>query len=242
MMIDDAPETVADLTARAITPAACEMLDGWTLRAIEDFVHAGFPRDSAAVLLIEIEGLAEAVETQAAQVIEICNLHHAREVRLARDAHERDLLWKGRKNAFGAVGRLSPSYYVQDGVIPRTKLPVTLGASRKSARSTAFRSAIFSTPATATFTPSFSSTSATKPNSNVLWPPRAKSCAICVEIGRRAHRRARRRHGKKRTDAADVFRSRSRPDAPHASRVQSGRAAQPRQSSFRSAKAAAKSA
>ena len=82
-MIDDAPETVADLTARAITPAACEMLDGWTLRAIEDFVHAGFPRDSAAVLLIEIEGLTEAVEAQAAQVIEICNLHHAREVRLA---------------------------------------------------------------------------------------------------------------------------------------------------------------
>jgi glycolate oxidase len=125
-VIDDAPETVADLTGRAITPAACEMLDGWTLRAIEDFVHAGFPRDSAAVLLIEIEGLTEAVEAQAAQVIEICNLHHAREVRLARDARERELLWKGRKNAFGAVGRLSPSYYVQDGVIPRTKLPAAL--------------------------------------------------------------------------------------------------------------------
>ena len=124
--IADAPETVAELTARAITPAACEMLDGWTLRAIEDFVHAGFPRDSAAVLLIEVEGLAEAVEEQAALVIEICKRNHARDVRLARDAQERDLLWKGRKNAFGAVGRLSPSYYVQDGVIPRTKLPATL--------------------------------------------------------------------------------------------------------------------
>ncbi|HET9401857.1 MAG TPA: FAD-linked oxidase C-terminal domain-containing protein [Candidatus Acidoferrales bacterium] len=124
--IANAPETVAELTARAITPAACEMLDGWTLRAIEDFVHAGFPRDSAAVLLIEIEGLAESVEEQSAEVIDICNRNHAREVRLARDAAERDLLWKGRKNAFGAVGRLSPSYYVQDGVIPRTKLPETL--------------------------------------------------------------------------------------------------------------------
>ena len=70
--VADAPETVADLTARAITPAACEMLDGWTLRAIEDFVHAGFPRDSGAVLLIEVEGLTEAVEAQAAQIIEIC--------------------------------------------------------------------------------------------------------------------------------------------------------------------------
>jgi glycolate oxidase len=102
------------------------MLDGWTLRAIEDFVHAGFPRDSGAVLLIEVEGLTEAVEAQAAQIIEICTLHHAREVRLAKDNQERDLLWKGRKNAFGAVGRLSPSYYVQDGVIPRTKLPEML--------------------------------------------------------------------------------------------------------------------
>jgi len=124
--VDDATESVVDITARAITPAACEMLDGWTLRAVEDFVHAGFPRDSAAVLLIEVDGLREAVEAQAADVSEVCRLHHAREVRTARDAHERELLWKGRKNAFGAVGRLSPSYYVQDGVIPRTKLPATL--------------------------------------------------------------------------------------------------------------------
>jgi glycolate oxidase len=124
--IEDAPETVADLTGRAITPAACEMLDGWTLRAVEAFVHAGFPLDSGAVLLIEVEGLTEAVEEQAALIQEVCIAHHAREVRVARDTAERDLLWKGRKNAFGAVGRLSPSYYVQDAVIPRTKLPETL--------------------------------------------------------------------------------------------------------------------
>ena len=137
--IADAPETVAELTARAITPAACEMMDGWTLRAIEDFVHAGFPRDSAAVLLIEIEGLHEAVEQQASDVIEICNRNHAREVRMARDAQERDLLWKGRKNAFGAVGRLSPSYYVQDGVIPRTKLPATLKRIEEIGKKYAFQ-------------------------------------------------------------------------------------------------------
>jgi glycolate oxidase len=102
------------------------MLDGFTLRAVEDFVHAGFPKDCAAVLLIEVEGLTEAVEAQAAEITEICRLHHAREVRVARDDRERDLLWKGRKNAFGALGRLSPMYYVQDGVIPRTRLPETL--------------------------------------------------------------------------------------------------------------------
>ena len=103
--MDDATETVVDITARGITPAACEMLDGWTLRAVEEYVHAGFPMDSAAVLLIEVEGLREAVEAQADEMAEVCRSHHAREVRVARDARERDLLWKGRKNAFGAVGR-----------------------------------------------------------------------------------------------------------------------------------------
>lgn len=124
--VDDATETVAKITARAITPSACEMLDGFTLRAVEEYTHAGFPLDSAAVLLIEVEGLREAAETQAAEIIEVAKLHHAREVRIARDETERQLLWSGRKNAFGAIGRLSPAYYVQDGVIPRTKLPMTL--------------------------------------------------------------------------------------------------------------------
>src|SRR5216117_357081 len=68
--VDDAADTVVDITARAITPAACEMLDGWTLRAVEDYIHAGFPRDSAAVLLIEVEGLAETVAAQAAAITE----------------------------------------------------------------------------------------------------------------------------------------------------------------------------
>jgi glycolate oxidase len=124
--VDDATETVAEITARGITPAACEMLDGWTIRAVEDYVHAGFPLDSAAILLIEVDGLREVVEAEAEDVADVCRLHHAREVRVARDAKERDLLWKGRKNAFGAAGRLAPSYYTQDGVIPRTKLPATL--------------------------------------------------------------------------------------------------------------------
>jgi glycolate dehydrogenase FAD-linked subunit len=124
--VEDCTETVADITARGITPAACEMLDGWSLRAIEAYIHAGYPTDAAAVLLIDIDGLREATAVQSEQVAEVCQAHNAREVRVARDATERDLLWKGRKNSFAAVGRLSPSYYVQDGVIPRTKLPATL--------------------------------------------------------------------------------------------------------------------
>jgi len=124
--VNDATETVVEITARGITPAACEMLDGWTIRAVEAYVHAGFPLDCPAILLIDVDGLSEEVEAQAEAVADVCRLHHAREVRLARDAAERDLLWKGRKNAFGAVGRISPTYYTQDGVIPRTKLPATL--------------------------------------------------------------------------------------------------------------------
>ena len=124
--VDDASQAVVEITARGITPAACEMVDGWTLAVIEDYIHAGFPRDSAAVLLLEVEGLRESTETQAAEIDGVCRAHHAREVRVAKDAHERDLLWKGRKNAFGVMGRLAPSNYVLDGVIPRSKLPQTL--------------------------------------------------------------------------------------------------------------------
>ncbi|HZS50779.1 MAG TPA: FAD-linked oxidase C-terminal domain-containing protein [Bryobacterales bacterium] len=123
---DDAAATVADITARQITPVAIEMLDGVMLRMVEEATHAGYPMDASAVLLIELEGLREAVEAQTIDIEEVCRLNRAREVRVARSAEERDLLWKGRKNAFGAVGRVSPSYYVQDGVVPRTRIADTL--------------------------------------------------------------------------------------------------------------------
>src|ERR1700751_5883653 len=124
--VDDTTETVTELTARAITPAACEMLDGWTLGAIEDYVHAGFPRDSGAGLLIEIEGIVESVGERGGVIDEVARLHRAREVRTAKDEKERELLWKGRKTAFGALGRLAPSNYVLDAVIPRSKLAQAL--------------------------------------------------------------------------------------------------------------------
>src|SRR6516164_9617187 len=123
---EDAGRTVAEITARAITPVAVEMLDGVMLRMVEEATHAGYPMDAAAVLLIELEGIREAVEEQVEQVRQACEVAGAREFRIARTAEERDLLWKGRKNAFGAVGRVSPTYYVQDGVVPRTKIAPTL--------------------------------------------------------------------------------------------------------------------
>jgi glycolate oxidase len=122
----DCADTVAEITARAITPVAVEMLDGEMLRMVEEATHAGYPMDAAAVLLIELEGLTESVEEQTAQIQAACERCGAREFRVAKSAEERDLLWKGRKNAFGAVGRVSPSYYVQDGVVPRTQIAPTL--------------------------------------------------------------------------------------------------------------------
>jgi glycolate oxidase len=123
---EGAGRTVTEITARAITPVALEMLDGVLLRMVEEATHAGYPMDAAAVLLIELEGLREIVEEQAEQIRDACQSCGAREFRVARSAEERELLWKGRKNAFGAVGRVSPFYYVQDGVVPRTQIAPTL--------------------------------------------------------------------------------------------------------------------
>lgn len=124
--VEDAANTVVAITTEGITPAALEMFDGWTLRAVEAASHAGYPLDAGAVLLIEVEGLKESVAAQAEAIRQVCLHEHAREVRTAKDAAERERLWAGRKNAFGAVGRISPSFYVQDGVIPRTRVPETL--------------------------------------------------------------------------------------------------------------------
>jgi len=124
--IDDAARTVSAITAAGITPAALEMLDGWTLRTVEAFCHAGYPLDAGAVLLIELEGLREAVEEQAVDVNKVCLAQKAREVRRAKSEEERTRLWKGRKLAFAALGRVSPSYYTQDGVVPRSKIPAVL--------------------------------------------------------------------------------------------------------------------
>jgi glycolate oxidase len=125
---EDAGNTVAELTARQILPVALEMFDGPMIRMVEEATHAGYPPDAGAVLLIEMEGLREAVEWQAEMVAEVCRQAGATEVRTAKSPEERDLLWKGRKNAFGAVGRISPYYYVQDGVVPRSKIAPTLHA------------------------------------------------------------------------------------------------------------------
>jgi glycolate oxidase len=124
--MDDASNTVSEIIASGVIPAAIEMMDQMILQAVEADTHAGYPMDAAAVLLMEAEGLREGVAEQIEQIVSICHKHHARVVRIAANEAERQLLWAGRKNAFGAVGRISPEFYVQDGVVPRTRLPYVL--------------------------------------------------------------------------------------------------------------------
>ncbi|MBL8849727.1 MAG: FAD-binding oxidoreductase, partial [Planctomycetaceae bacterium] len=117
---------ISAIIGAGIVPAALEMMDQGIVEAVEAAFHFGFPLDAGAVLLIEVDGLEVAVDEEAARIVELCAQNGAREVRKANSPQERLLLWKCRKQAFGAIGRLSPSYCTQDGVVPRTKLPEIL--------------------------------------------------------------------------------------------------------------------
>jgi glycolate oxidase len=121
--MDPATQTVVDITSAGIIPAALEMMDRTTIEAVETGSPVGFPRDAEAVLIVEVEGVCEQTERSMQLARDICARNGAREVRLAKDEAERQLLWKGRKGAFGAMGVLAPNYYVQDGVVPRSQLP-----------------------------------------------------------------------------------------------------------------------
>ena len=121
--VDDASQTVSDIIKAGIVPAALEMMDQLITQAVEAAYHFGFPLDAGAVLIIELDGLEAGLETAALRVIELCKKNHAREVRRANTESERAELWKCRKRAFGAIGRLSPSFITQDGVVPRSRLP-----------------------------------------------------------------------------------------------------------------------
>jgi glycolate oxidase len=121
--VDDATNTISDIIGAGIVPAALEMLDQLILQAVEAAFKFGFPLDAGAVLIMEVDGLEAGLDTDAERIAAIARRNNAREVRRADTAEERLLLWKCRKQAFGAVGRLAPSYCTQDGVVPRTRLP-----------------------------------------------------------------------------------------------------------------------
>ncbi|MBI4789126.1 MAG: FAD-binding protein [Chloroflexi bacterium] len=124
--VETASNAVSAVIAAGNEPAAMEMMDNTAIQAVEAAKHAGYPLDAGAVLLIDVEGVREGLDELVAQISDICRAEGAYEIRIPQMAEEREKLWSGRKGAFGAMGRLAPSYYVQDGVVPRTQVPAIL--------------------------------------------------------------------------------------------------------------------
>jgi glycolate oxidase len=123
--IDEAGEAVSGIIGNGIVPGAVEMMDRLTIDAAEAAVHPGFPKTDA-VLIVELDGPKVEVDEQFAMVQAVCQRAGAVTIEIASDAAARERIWKGRKAAFAAMGRVSPNYYVQDGVVPRTRLPEVL--------------------------------------------------------------------------------------------------------------------
>jgi len=121
-----AGEAVGTIVTSGVVPGAIEMMDKLTIEASEEMAHAGYPVGRGAALLVELDGAEQECEARFEEVVRICEECGSDDVRVARDEAERQLFWKTRKAAFPAMGRISPNYFVQDGVIPRTKLPEVL--------------------------------------------------------------------------------------------------------------------
>jgi glycolate oxidase len=120
--LDDASNAVSGVIASGVVPAAIEMMDRLSTQAVEASVHAGYPTDCEAVLLIEIDGIKESLDAQMERINAVCYENHARDIRVAKSAKERNLLWAGRKGAFAAMGRISPDFYTMDGCVPRDRI------------------------------------------------------------------------------------------------------------------------
>jgi glycolate oxidase len=126
--VGDAAATVAEVVAAGVVPAAMELLDRRILEVIEPYVHAGYPTDVDAVLLVEVDGLPGGVAAEAATIERIAREHRVGSIQVARDDAQRARLWKGRKSALGAVSRIAPHYYLHDTVVPRSKLAEVLAS------------------------------------------------------------------------------------------------------------------
>ena len=124
--VETASNAVSATIAAGNVPAAMEMMDNIAIGAVEAAKHAGYPTDAGAVLLIDVEGVRDGLDELVANISDICRREGANEIRIPKSDQEREKLWSGRKGAFGAMGRLAPSYYVQDGVVPRTQVPELL--------------------------------------------------------------------------------------------------------------------
>ncbi len=226
---DQAGAATSAIISAGIVPAAIEMMDALAIEAAEAAVHCNYPDGAGAVLVIELDGASIEVEQEYAEVERLCSENGAFEQRLATDPVDRALIWKGRKSAFAAVGRISPDYIVQDGVIPRTALPEVLsaiaalsgvvGRPRRQRLPRRRRQ-----PAPAGALRRLRRGRGRRRREGQRRDPRPVHRARRLD-----HRRARRRHGQGEVHAADVHRRRPRHHAAGPLRVRPGQHLQPRQ-------------
>ena len=224
-----AGECVSKIIGAGIIPGGMEMMDKPAIHAVEEFVHAGYPLDVEALLIVELDGPAAEVDHLLARVEEIARGCGATEVRVSTSEDERLLFWAGRKAAFPAVGRISPDYYCMDGTIPRAKLPLVLNRMRELSEKYGLRVANVFHAGDGNLHPLILY-DANKPGELERTEAFGSEILRAVRRGRRrAHRRARRRRGEARPDAGDVLRDRPEPAAAREVRVRRQGPAQPRQ-------------
>ncbi len=216
---NEAGTAVSGIIAAGIVPAAIEMMDNLAIQAAEAAVHAGYP-NCGGLLLVELDGPIAEVEALMAQVDKICRDHGASEIRVAQSEAERMVVWKGRKAAFAAMGRVSPNYIVQDGVIPRTALPAVLDEIDRMSAETGLRVANVFHAGDGNLHPGpvRSPHSRTGARGGEV---RGRHFAVVHRQGRLYHGRAWRRRREETHDAEDVRGAGSANDAARALRVRS---------------------
>ncbi len=226
---DDAGAATSAIIGAGVLPAAIEMMDALAIEAAEAAVHCNYPAGAGAVLVIELDGPSSEVASEYEQVERFCRDHGAFELRLATDAVERALIWKGRKSAFAAVGRISPDYIVQDGVIPRTALPEVLRAIAELSASSGVRVANVFHAGDGNLHPLVLFDESVRRRRRGRREGQRRDPGP-VHLPRRGdHRGARRRRGQGRLHAADVHRRRPGHHAAAALRLRPRRDRQPRQ-------------
>lgn len=138
--VEDGSQAVSDIISSGIVPAALEMMDKTAIEGVEAAAFpVGHPKDIEALLLIEVDGIAAGIDEQIEQILEVCKKRNVREVKAAQSEAERERWWANRKTGFGAMGAISPDYLVQDGVIPRSKLPEVLARINKISEESGLR-------------------------------------------------------------------------------------------------------
>ena len=218
--IEGGGAAVSDIIGAGIIPAAIEMMDRLAIEAAEAAVHPGFPA-SDTVLIVELDGPAAEVRGLFGKVEEICRTHGATTIEVARTEAQRARIWKGRKAAFAAMGRVSPNYYVQDGVVPRTRLPEVLNRIRELERRSGLRIGNVFHAGDGNLHPLICYDERVPGQPEQAEAVAAEILGVLRRSGRIAHRRARHRRRQVAVHAAHVQRRGSFADAAGPQRVRS---------------------